>query len=400
MDLSENMQRLNDDDMLHITKCNLQSDLPPVSTLMNSSHQYRKLHLGHNITSENPELAKKLFEHLGQHVQELNMTFSVYHESLPLLQEPDFLLLFPELRSLYVDSMERLNKFQKFPELLEDVRIEELSIEEMPQVLDYLNKNISNLKSLTTDMLLMQLSSEDDEMDPGLTRFFSSDDSCDKVLQSIQEFLVWIKVTTNFVSNPMIKLEDVTEFFTEDGNNLAKGFRKPTATDFFSFSLFPNLTSIELKWDKEFYMPTNNAGITCYHTHETVVCPKVNNLEFESLIYLCTGCWRSIIDSLPNLTSLSLLDNEFSINQIKYIFYKLPQLKHLAVEDMVVSDKFLICSTFYTLTVFRRSTRAFTPMIKKNICLEIYLSWSHCPYLDLPYLLPVHLMVNGRNYQI
>lgn len=341
MDLSENMQQLNDDDTLYISECNLQNDLPPVSTLMNSSHQYRKLCLGQNITCENPELAKKLFEHLGQHVQELNMTYSVYLKSLALLQEPDFLLLFPELRSLYVDSMKRLGEFQKFPQFLEHVRTEELDIEEMPHVLDYLNKNISNLKSLTTDRLLLQLSSVKDEMNP-VTRFFSTDDSCDKVLQSIQEFLVWIKVTTNFVANPMIKLEDVTEFITEDGNTLAKGFRKPTATELFSFSLFPNLTSIELKWDKDFYMPTNQAGTTCYHAHETVLCPKVNHLEFESLIYLCTGCWKSIIDSLPNLTTLSLLDNEFSIDQIKYIFYKLPQLKHLAVEDMVVSDKFLI----------------------------------------------------------
>lgn len=330
---SENLQAFAEDYQLDLYNCFLRDDIDPVSLLMNTSRKYRYLHLGYSITSQSPDVTKRFLSTLGKDVQFLDLTT----DGMKLLEDPDSLMMFPQLKELTLWKIGDLARFEQFPESLEHIHTNQLSIMELTKDIEPLQK-IKNLKSWTADKAqlkggldaLIQIAAQFGTISSSI---FSLNETFQLFLESLQDLEnIYLKFSNNFIGTPVVTFADVTEISL-------KGQPKT----FTQFNEFPNLRSIDISWDRN-----QNATSSCFNFHQKVVCPKVEELRIDWIRdRTCMGCFRTLIDSFPNMKKLILNHCRFGNEHIKYICFKLPKLKHLEIESNQVSSRFFVAKRSY-----------------------------------------------------
>lgn len=291
---------------------------------MNTTRKYRYLRLGDHVTSQSPEVTKLFLSHLGQQLQVLDISSN---DASKLLEDPDSLSMFPQLKKLTVRKLGDLTKFEKFPESLEHVHMHQLSIMEQTKEIEHLRK-IKKLKLWTADSV--QIKGGLDALIAIAAQFatissvvFDLDESLQILLESLQSLEnIYLKLSTNFIGNPTVEEEDVIEILLK---------REPHT--FSKFDEFSNLRSIHVSWDRN-----RQAVSSCFYMHRKVLCPTVEEVHLNFVKdRTCMGCFRFLIDSYPNLKKLVLWHCRIGNEHVKDICFKLPQLKHLEIESNVVS---------------------------------------------------------------
>ncbi|XP_063704677.1 uncharacterized protein LOC134834074 [Culicoides brevitarsis] len=313
---AETLQSFAEDYQLHLHDCYLHRDIEPVSLFFNSRRKYRYLKLGENITSHHQLLTTAFLSHLGENVQCLDVS-----QAMKLINASEFHLMFPQLRKLTIRKLGDL--YENCPETLEHVHVQQLSIMEKTEDMERLRK-IKNLKFLTAERVqikggldaLVLIAAQFATIS---TKIFSLDEKLKEYLESVQSLEnVYFKCTTNFINNPTILFEEVTELY----------FKRPPSS-YNNLNLFPNLKVLHILWDRDIASLSS-----CFFMHEKIICPTVEELKMENIKERnCMACFRFMIDCFPNLKSLYLLNTVFGNDNFKHICFKLPQLKKLELES-------------------------------------------------------------------
>uniref|UniRef100_A0A336M4L9 CSON010611 protein n=1 Tax=Culicoides sonorensis TaxID=179676 RepID=A0A336M4L9_CULSO len=325
---AENLQFFTEDYELHLYDCYLKEETEPYSILMNPTRKYRFLKLGHQFTSENPLLVSRLLSHLGKYVHILDISST---DGFSSLKESNSLLMFPELKKLIVTKMSDLMKFDIFPESLEHIHVNQLSVMEQTKEVDHMKK-IKNLRCWTSELIqikggldaLVEIASQFGTIS---TTIFNLDEKLKELLESLQTLdNIYLKLSTNFIDTPVVQINDVI------GIEL-----KEAPKSFLKFNELPHLKSIHFRWDIN-----QHPESPCYDNHEVQVCSNVEEIEIKWIRdRTCMGCFRTLIDSLPNLKKLILLDCKFENEHFKYVCFKLPHLKQLEVESNQIDSQIL-----------------------------------------------------------
>uniref|UniRef100_A0A336MNR4 CSON003556 protein n=1 Tax=Culicoides sonorensis TaxID=179676 RepID=A0A336MNR4_CULSO len=313
---AENLQSFTEDYQLHLYDCYLMEEIDPYSVLIKSTRKYRFLKLGKHFTSENPELVSRLLGHLGKHLHVLDISST---DEFSSLNESISLLMFAELKKLIVTKMSDLTKFDIFPESLEHIHVNQLSIMEQTKEVEHLKK-IKNLRIWTSELINFKV--EKDEFGESSTTIFSLNVKLKEILESLQTLdNIYLKVSTNFIGTPVVQIDAV----------IGMEFQEQPKT-FLSFSDLPNLKSIIFLYD------SLHTKSPCFDNHEVNICAKVEELKIIWDYKSCIGCFTTFIDSFPNLKKLTFLCCKCENEQFKYICSKLPHLKHLEVESYIPSQ--------------------------------------------------------------
>lgn len=307
---------------------------------MNTTRKYRYLQLGDHVSSQSPEVTKRFLSHLGKDVQFLDISSD---DAMKLLEDPDSLLMFAQLKKLTVSRLSELTKFEKFPESLEHVHVQQLSIVENTKDIVPLCK-IKNLVFLTADSVqvkaelnvLVRMAAQPCTCTINPT-IFNLDESLKILLESLTYLEhIQLKLRSNFIRNPTVTIEDVT------GIQLK---REPHT--FVKFAEFHNLQWINISCLHNGFRPS------CFSFHQKVLCQKVEELEIDfGNNNTCLGCFRSFIDSCPNLKKVVFSHVCLEHVYIKHICYKLPQLNHLEINDLELER---VSSTFSNLILLLKS---------------------------------------------
>lgn len=286
---------------------------------MNSLRKYRYLCLGDQVTSESSDMTRSFLSHMGKHVQVLDISSD--HAIKLLSDNPEVLSMFSQLKKVIVRKVRELGHFKSFPETLEHVHVQQLSVMEKTEDFENLRR-IKNLKTLTSDTVqieggldaLVQIAAQFSTIS---TTIFSLDETLELLLKSVQDLnCIYLKCSTNFIGIPAITVEDVTALIL-----------KRVPKTFVKFNEFPNLRSIHITWDEDPYEDEH-----CYNFHRMSLCPKVEELKIvDNTSKTCMGCFRTLIDSLPNIRKLELINCLYDKQHVKYICFKLPQLRELEV---------------------------------------------------------------------
>lgn len=287
---------------------------------MKSTRHYYSLSL-RQIHFETRLAPLELLIHLGKHVQELEMSML----GARFLQDPDLLLFFPKLKKLSLVDLQMLTYFERFPETLEHVHLELLSIIEWTERFEML-KLIKNLKVLTSDSVCVVPVAQFVSYRGSRTTVFSLDEHLKDILESMQSLRhITLKCDTNFIDAPALTLDDVCGIDFQ---------RAPTT--FHQFNKFVHLRSIHILWGKDQIPP-----LFCFNFHQATLCPKVVELQIiGNKQQACIDCFKSLIDSCPNVEKIVLKNWGMTNQHVKHICFKLPKVKHLEVDGKTVSDSF------------------------------------------------------------
>uniref|UniRef100_A0A336M226 CSON010611 protein n=1 Tax=Culicoides sonorensis TaxID=179676 RepID=A0A336M226_CULSO len=352
---AENLQSFTEDYQLDLYDCYLKEEIDPFSVLFNSTRQYRFLKLGKEITSENVDLYSRLLSHLGKHVHVLEFASS---KVISILKESNFLLMFPVLKKLIVTRMFHLTKFNFFPESLEHIHVNQLSVMEQTKEVDHLKK-IKNLHLWTSELINFRVGKE--ALSESSSTIFSLNEKLKEILESLQTLdNIYLKVSTNFIGTPVVQIDDV----------IGMEFQRKPKT-FLSFSDLPNLKSIIFM-----YGSLGHPKSACFDNHKVNICAKVEELKISWDYKKCTECFTTFIDSVPNLKKLTFLCCECENEQFKYICSKLPQLKHLEVDSYISRTNFKVfCEKLPNIEFFKIDKKS---NVDDDSFIEILTqSWKH-----------------------
>lgn len=289
--------------------CYLRDDLEPVSFLMSSTRRYHSMYLGPEIHTDSTEVQTRFLAHLGREVQVLDISSM----DVKFLKDPNFLLFFPQLKKLTVTKLDSLCALKSFPNTLEHVHSKILFTMENLERLH----SIKSFNLLTSDSIQWGTNWLYANNNVSTTRTYTLDENLEVLLKFHTLRDVNFICNTNFIDAPTITFNDV----------LGMNVEAPPSI-FSSLDIFPNLQSLCIKWragwDPEPY---------CFNFHQPLLCVGVTELEIaRDSCQRCFWCFRSIIDSFPNVKKIVLRNGDIINQRLKYIFFKMPNLIHLVTD--------------------------------------------------------------------
>lgn len=307
---------------LTLVDCHIDESHPFVAMACNCMRSFSTLKIGGKISWIREITVREVLEKIGPGVQELIIS----NVNMEFLNQIHPLQYFTGLKILKVKDIHLTKEFPKFPETLDEIHVEYLQTMEPRDIVKRLtDAKISCLKATVCrlegglgDLIKIAKIFQDVAytlvtLDPALQSLLAE-------LSNEPTRNISINCSNNFFEPFPVTIENITCLKMREGIKTFEPIKK-----------FPNLIGLDV------ILVVNNE-LGCFFGHEVILKPKLTMFRIVNTCKkTCMHCFRTMIDSFPNLETLVLQNVEFKDEHIKIINFNLRKLVKLDIIGNKVS---------------------------------------------------------------
>lgn len=308
---------------LQFTDFHFDDSLTLVKVFDNCIRTFPYLKMFGRISWTSEEVIRRVLKNIGPGV----IDFKSDCDWLEFLQMIQPLQYFPNLKTLRVRDVNFIRQFPNLPPSLEHIHVDYLQNMEPKNIVDQLKKH-PGLKNITANVCrlegglgyLIRLAQVFQE---AAHTFVNLDFQLKMLLIELNDEYtqnVSINCNNNFLEDKNISIDDVTCIKVRQGIKTYEPLQR-----------FPNLVGLDV-----IYEP--NIEFICFFGHNIFLLPKLTMFRMSNTKNTCMHCFRTMIDSFPNLQKLVLQDCCFRDEHFKVINQKLVKLQKLEIKSNKLTD--------------------------------------------------------------